>query len=60
MLFVPNLDCNLLSISKLNRDLDCETKFLAESCVFQDLKSERLLVMLSFVQDYTFSESIIL
>ena len=43
VLFVPNLDCNLLSVSKLNRDLDCETKFLAESCVFQDLKSGKII-----------------
>ena len=31
VLFVPNLDCNLLSVNKLNRDLDCETEFLANS-----------------------------
>ena len=43
VLFVPNLDCNLLSVSKLNKELDCETKFLAESCVFQDLKSGKII-----------------
>ena len=39
ILFVSDLDCNLLSVSKLNKDLNCETKFLANSCVFQDLES---------------------
>ena len=38
VLFVPNLDCNLISMHKLNRDLNCETKFVANSCVFQDLE----------------------
>ena len=40
---MPNLNCNLLFISKLNRDLNCETKFLAKSCVFQDLKSRKII-----------------
>ena len=34
VLHVPNLDCNLLSISKLARDLQCVTKFYPNSCVF--------------------------
>ena len=34
VLFVLDLDCNLLSVSKLNKGLNCETKFLANSCVF--------------------------
>ncbi|KAL6318088.1 hypothetical protein AAG906_035233 [Vitis piasezkii] len=40
---VPNLDCNLLSISKLARDLQCVTKFYPNSCVFQDLKSGKMI-----------------
>ena len=43
ILFVPDLDCSLLSVSKLNKDLNCETKFLANSCVFQDLELERMI-----------------
>ena len=43
VLFVPNLDCNLVFVSKFNRDLNCGTKFLAESCVFQDLKSRKMI-----------------
>ena len=37
VLFVPNLDCNLLSVSKFDRDLNFTTKFFANSCVFQEL-----------------------
>ncbi|RVX18883.1 Retrovirus-related Pol polyprotein from transposon RE2 [Vitis vinifera] len=43
VLHVPNLDCNLLSISKLARDLQCVTKFYPNSCVFQDLKSGKMI-----------------
>ncbi|RVW90323.1 Retrovirus-related Pol polyprotein from transposon RE2 [Vitis vinifera] len=43
VLHVPNLDCNLLSISKLARDLQCITKFYPNSCVFQDLKSGKMI-----------------
>ena len=32
VLFVPKLDCNLLSISKLTNDLNCVTKFLPNVC----------------------------
>jgi hypothetical protein len=37
ILHVPNLDCNLLSISKLTRDLNCVAKFFPHLCLFQDL-----------------------
>ena len=37
VLYVPKLDCNLLSISKLTRDLNCITKFHPSSCEFQAL-----------------------
>ncbi|RVW33095.1 Retrovirus-related Pol polyprotein from transposon RE2 [Vitis vinifera] len=43
VLHVPNLDCNLLSISKLVCDLQCVTKFYPNSCVFQDLKSGKMI-----------------
>ncbi|RVW87743.1 Retrovirus-related Pol polyprotein from transposon RE1 [Vitis vinifera] len=43
VLHVPNLDCNLLSISKLARDIQCVTKFYSNSCVFQDLKSGKMI-----------------
>ena len=34
-LFVPNLDCSLLSISKLTKDLKCVTNFFPNHCEFQ-------------------------
>ncbi|RVW35951.1 hypothetical protein CK203_090575 [Vitis vinifera] len=43
VLHVPNLDCNLLSIRKLVCDLQCVTKFYPNSCVFQDLKSGKMI-----------------
>lgn len=39
VLLVPNLNCNLPSISKLTRELNCVTKFSQNSCEFQDLDS---------------------
>lgn len=44
VLFVPDLNCNLISVSKLNSDLHCETKFFAKYCVFWDLNSGRMIV----------------
>ena len=35
VLHVPNLDCNLISISKLTCDLNCVTKFYPNLCEFQ-------------------------
>ena len=43
VLFVPNLSYNLLSISKLTRDLNCITKFSSKSCEFQALNSGRTI-----------------
>lgn len=37
MFHVPNLSCNLLSISKLTKDLNCMAKFSPSNCEFQDL-----------------------
>ena len=31
---VPNLDCNLLLVSKLSRDLNCVAKFFSNLCEF--------------------------
>ena len=43
VLLVPNLDCNLVSISKLTQDLKCVTKFFPDHCVFQDSDSGRMI-----------------
>ena len=43
VLFVPKLDCNLLSISKLAKDMNCITKFSLNTYEFQDLISGRTI-----------------
>ena len=43
VLYVPDLDCNLIFVSKLNRDHHCETKFFVKSCVFQDLALGKMI-----------------
>ena len=43
VLMVQNLDCNLLSVSKLTRDLNCVTKFFLNMCEFQDMDSEKTI-----------------
>ena len=43
VLLVPNLTCNLLSISKLTKDLKCVTKFYSNYYEFQDLESGRMI-----------------
>ncbi|KAL5840222.1 hypothetical protein ACOSQ4_012830 [Xanthoceras sorbifolium] len=43
VLFVPKLDCNLLSITKLTKDCNCMAKFVHNLCEFQDLDSRRTI-----------------
>ena len=38
---VPKLSCNLLSINKLTKDLNCATYFLPNHCEFQDMTSRK-------------------
>lgn len=40
---MAKVDCNLLSISKLTRDLNCSTNFSSKSCKFQDLSSGNMI-----------------
>ena len=54
LLYVPKLDCNLLSISRLTQDLNCVTKFLPHVCEFQALNSGKRIAMLRCVLDFTF------
>ena len=42
-LHVPNLSCNLLSISQLTKKSNCLAKFLPSHCVFQDLLSGKTI-----------------
>lgn len=43
VLYVPELDCNLLSISKITRDLKCVAKFSDNLCEFQILESGKTI-----------------
>ena len=43
VLYVPNLLCNLFSVSKLTKDLNCSVTFLPFCCKFQDLSSKRTI-----------------
>ncbi|XP_052173458.1 uncharacterized protein LOC127788851 isoform X1 [Diospyros lotus] len=43
VLFVPDLDCNLLSASKISHDYNCITKFSKNLCEFQDLDMGRMI-----------------
>ena len=43
VLYVPNLTCNLLSVSKIKREKDCALIFSQTSCVFQDLSSRKMI-----------------
>nr|XP_004513812.1 uncharacterized protein LOC101489272 [Cicer arietinum] len=52
VLYVPKLNCNLLSISKLTQDLNCFTKFLPHLCEFQDLDSGRKVLRTDNGREY--------
>ena len=41
--YVLNLSCNLLSVRKLTKDLNCTAKFFPSCCEFQDLSSGRTI-----------------
>ncbi|RVW47126.1 Retrovirus-related Pol polyprotein from transposon RE1 [Vitis vinifera] len=43
VLLVSNLDCNLLSISKLTKEKRCITNFSSTHCEFQDLDSRKTI-----------------
>ncbi|CAH9064002.1 unnamed protein product, partial [Cuscuta epithymum] len=43
VLHVPNLSCNLASVSKLTKELQCCVKFYPSYCVFQDLASGKMI-----------------
>ena len=43
MLYVPNFTCNLFSVSKLVKDLNCIAKFTSDLCEFQILDLEKMI-----------------
>jgi len=40
---VPKLSCNLMSVSKLTEDANCQTNFFLSHCIFQDLNSGKII-----------------
>jgi len=42
VLYIPNINCNLISVSKLTRHMQCAVKF-SSSCVFHDLISRKMI-----------------
>ena len=40
---MPKLNCNLLSVHKVNKDLKCVTHFTGDSCVFQGRVSGNMI-----------------
>ncbi|XP_021995106.1 uncharacterized protein LOC110892024 [Helianthus annuus] len=45
VLYVPDFTCNLLSVSRLTRDLHCTLTFFPNFFVMQDLNSKKLIEM---------------
>ena len=43
VLHVPNLSCNLMSVSTLIEDKNCQINFFRSHCVFQDLNSGKMI-----------------
>ena len=43
VLYIPNFHFNLLSISKLTKLLNCAAIFLSTHCIFQDLKTRKII-----------------
>lgn len=42
-LYIPNFNCNLLSVSTLTKEYNCTITFMADSCIIQDLPSRTLI-----------------
>ena len=49
---VPNLDCSLLSISKLTKDLKCVTKFFPNHCEFQVMDLGMMIYFKLWIQGW--------
>jgi hypothetical protein len=45
VLHVPSFPFNLLSISKITKALNCSVSFYPSLCIFQDLKTRRMIGM---------------
>ncbi|CAN1284730.1 Retrovirus-related Pol polyprotein from transposon RE1 [Linum perenne] len=45
VLDVPGFKCNLISVSRLTKDMNCSITFLRDHCVIQDLRTKKLIGM---------------
>lgn len=43
VLYIPKFKCNLLSVSRLSKDLQCAVTFFPDFCVMQGLRSKSLI-----------------
>ncbi|CAN0825128.1 Retrovirus-related Pol polyprotein from transposon TNT 1-94 [Linum grandiflorum] len=43
VLDVPKFKCNLISVSRLTKDLNCSITFLRDGCMIQDLHTKKLI-----------------
>ncbi|KAF5769630.1 putative RNA-directed DNA polymerase [Helianthus annuus] len=43
VLYIPKFNCNLLSVSRLSRELNCVVSFYPDFCVMQGLHSKKLI-----------------
>lgn len=43
VLHIPNFSCNLLSVSRVTKDMQCAITFLPNFCYMQDLISRNLI-----------------
>ncbi|CAH9125480.1 unnamed protein product [Cuscuta epithymum] len=43
VLYVPQFQCNLLSVSRLTSELNCTLTFFSDFCILQDLRSRKLI-----------------
>lgn len=43
VLYVPNFNCNLVSVSRISKDLQCVVSFFPDFCVMQGLRTRNLI-----------------
>ena len=59
ILRVPNLDCNMISMSKLTCDLNCVTKFYPNFCEFQAMDLGKVIGNVELVVDSICSKKVL-
>ena len=50
VLYLPSFNFNLISISKLVSTLNCKLTFFSNSCLIQDISSQRMISAISVVE----------